>query len=581
MVYGHCYGPLGLVTRKGTGQDGPQRAGFPQPFDWPDWLYPTKMYSFRSGPPKVEQLAYMYNDANAPFVHLMLMTMLQIASETLDDVSSVEEALSLTASRFFSTNTSAATTHQSSGAATKRKSSPAIPIKRPSAEGPDLWSSLGGIPPGASDAAILDALMFLPDDVLVKIQNFMDLDTEDEDDADFIELYGGLLTLARASNVIEDHGLLHGVSKKAGVSVSSASDEAYASGESYVDRMDTTSGDPPSSSSRSTASPALATFATAEQGTQSEPDLRHSEVQVCLDPARADQATQAQEPPPKRRRISVEVWIENGEIRAHIPPDSLPAGPADTAERRVPVPATDCDRGDQSSALEVDDPPPVEDAEEAGPDPEPKLRAPQDVLPEERLRLLAGYLHDIDVPDMTEIPSRFGASPDFGPRCVQCGHKQDPNKPNRMHAVDACPVLGKYGAEAYNPGTGIWVTPPCLYPLCPRNGHHFTKMCPELQSLCLRCGLRGHSAPRCDLATLEHSKEALANMYSVFKSFGLRSRKVAHSQDWDFEPTIPSFRVVTHQKKNYLLPWTDQKINELSELDSQEIKAELLQELYK
>ena len=52
MIFGHCYGPLGLVTRKGTGLGNQQRAGFPQPFEWPDWLYPTKMYSFRSGPPK-------------------------------------------------------------------------------------------------------------------------------------------------------------------------------------------------------------------------------------------------------------------------------------------------------------------------------------------------------------------------------------------------------------------------------------------------------------------------------------------------------------------------------------------------
>ena len=468
---------------------------------------------------------------------------------------------------------------------TGRKTTSSIPIKKSSGEGPDLWSSLGGIPPGASDAAILDALMYLPDEVLVKIQGFMDLDTEDEEDADFIELFGGLLTLARASNVIDDHGLLHGVSKGTGAS-SSAPDEAYASGGSWVDGLDAEAATETASVGTSTPSSPLGMSSTMEQGTQSEPDLRHSGVQASLSASQFDQGTQVQEPPPKRRRISVEVWIENGEIRAHIPPDSLPAGPVDTAERRVPEPATDCERGDDApargdAAVAVEDSLPLEDPRTNSPDTAPRLRNPQDVLPQERLRLLAGHLHDVDIPDMTEIPSRFGASPDFGPRCLQCGHKQDESKPSRMHAIDACPVLGKYGAEAYNPATGVWVSPPCLYPLCPRNSHHFTKLCPELQSLCLRCGLRGHSAPRCDLATLEHSKEALANMYSVFKSFGLRSRKVSHCPDWDFEPTIPTFRVVTYQSKNYLLPWTDKHVADLAKLNAQDAKAELLQELYK
>ena len=114
--------------------------------------------------------------------------------------------------------------------------------------------------------------------------------------------------------------------------------------------------------------------------------------------------------------------------------------------------------------------------------------------------------------------------------------------------VDACPVVGNYKEEAFDPVLDRWTAPPCLYPLCAHPGHHFTKLCPELQSLCLRCGLRGHSAPMCDLVTLEYSKGAPEDAYRVFATLGLRSRKKATCPDWDFRPVIPSFIVVTFQE---------------------------------
>ena len=70
---------------------------------------------------------------------------------------------------------------------------------------------------------------------------------------------------------------------------------------------------------------------------------------------------------------------------------------------------------------DLDEPSPVADA---AVDPPTK---PQDLPEGDRLRLLAGHLKNVDVPDKTIIPSRFGHCPDFGPRCVQCGHKQDQN----------------------------------------------------------------------------------------------------------------------------------------------------------
>ena len=525
------------------------------------------MYTFRDGPPKIEQLTYMYNDAVAPFLHVMLMTMLELAAGNLLGVTSIDDALSLTARRFFDSKSLA--TPPSRGT---KGSSPRIPVPKPKTCGPDLWSTLEGIAPGISDDALLDSLMYLPDDILLKIQNFMNLDDQDEEDADFIELYGGLFTLARASTVIEDHGLLHNVGKpKASVS-SSASDEAYISDGPDTDKAlsDT---EPTTSLPTTSTSATQTTSETVHQGSQSDLAVANVEVQAGVAPLLKHQSTQALEPPVKRRRISIEIWTENGEIKAQIPPDSLPAGPDSIAEGHGSEPATDCGQ-EEPAPLAVDVALPPES-------PVSSTRQCHELPPGDRLKLLDGRLDDVAVPHMTEIPSRFGSSPDFGPRCAQCGHKQDPSKPLRLHPIDACPVVGKYGTEAYNPVTGFWTAPPCLYPLCPRNGHHFTKLCPELQSLCLRCGRRGHSTSRCDLATLEYSKEALGNIYEVFKSFGLRSRKSAHCPDWDFRPEIPELRVVTLLNKHYLFPWTEAEAERVSNLSQPEIKAQILQELYK
>ena len=102
MLFGHCYGPLSLVTRKGTGfEEYQERQGFRQPFEWPAWLYPSKMYTFKKSPPSQEQIAYMYNDAISPFLHLMLMGMLHLSEGSLSEATSVPEVLSLTARNFF------------------------------------------------------------------------------------------------------------------------------------------------------------------------------------------------------------------------------------------------------------------------------------------------------------------------------------------------------------------------------------------------------------------------------------------------------------------------------------------------
>ena len=465
-----------------------------------------------------------------------------------------------------------------------------IPITNKQTAGPDLWSTMGGIAPGISDSALLEALMYLPDDVLIKIQGFMDLDTEDQEDADFIELYGGLFTLARASTVIEEHGLLHDVDSKVGTSVSSSTtDEAYVSdGAEAVPpvpvavELEEPPSQVPITESRSRIS-------SSTQGSQTNIETKDGAVQTSPIPVQVDRDVQVQEPPEKRRRITIEVWTENGQIKAAIPSDSLPAGPEIAAERRDSEPATDCGQGGLGSDPmdsenipgELNSTPEVAAATGVDSFPTPVLRSPQQIEPHERLKLLAGHLHDVEVPHMTEIPSRFGSSPDFGPRCSQCGHKQDASKRLGIHPVDACPVVGRYGSTAFSPATGRWISPPCLYPVCPRNAHHFTKLCPELQSLCLRCGRRGHSTSRCDIVTLEYSKEALKDMYTVFKPFGLRSRKSSKCKDWEHQPTLPAFRVVTHQNNNYLFPWTEDHLSKVLQLDDEAVKAEILQELFK
>ena len=434
--------------------------------------------------------------------------------------------------------------------------------------------------------------MYLPDDVLQRIQNFQSLDTEDEDDADFIELYGGLFTLARASNVIEDHGLLADVTDKQAedpnISEGTESDEAYVS-------------DPAATPAKSEPRLGQPSKSVTDLGVQATVTLADAAAQA-VDPKSVSHAyAQTAEPSNKRRKLSIEVSTENGHLVAHIPLNvDMRQEDTNTAERRVlssSQPDRDANTDDKDANTEdrdantenrdgnaADRVANTEDSEEPTPEssPEgPSLVKPQDLEGRDRLRLLAGQIDNVDIPHMTSIPSRFGHSPDFGPRCTQCGHKQDPSQTRGRHPVDACPVVGGYGREAFDPVRQRWSAPPCLYPLCPRSGHHFTKMCPELQSLCLRCGLRGHSAPRCDLVTLEYSKEALEDAYRVFAPLGLRSRKKASCPDWEFEPVIPSFRVVTFQETHYLLPWTRDQCTVNSNLSPANFKAELLQELYK
>ena len=144
MLFGHCYGPLSLVTRKGASiedEDYQERQGFPQPFEWPTWLYPVTMYTFRSSPPSQEQIAYMYNDSVAPFLHVMLLTMLRLADESLTGVATVQEALSLTASSFFGDTVATVSTQPATSGTSKKPQFAAT--KRKAETGPDVWASLG------------------------------------------------------------------------------------------------------------------------------------------------------------------------------------------------------------------------------------------------------------------------------------------------------------------------------------------------------------------------------------------------------------------------------------------------------
>ena len=465
MLFGHCYGPLGLVTRKGASSDDEdyqERQGFPQPFDWPSWLYPTKMYTFKTSRPSQEQIAYMYNDAVSPFLHVMMMTMLQLVKGDLGRMETVPEALSLTARKFFGDlpssepgNTESDPNHQE---AAKKEVHPVD-------QAPDLWSSLGGIPPGVSDEALLDALMYLPDDILTKIQNFQHLDTEDTDDAEFIELYGGLFTLARAANVIEDHGLLDGVHDK-GITKSrdsgqSTSDEAYGSDVAATPNkrkvilvsVSTDTDSPPASK------------VTAETGSQTDSESRTENVSVQASPI-----------PAKRRKIEVEISAEDSRLVAHIPIAAAleqlesateRCGPEDGSAAKDNLPPSSSGSGSEDAqGVDTQDNPLSSPADAHIP--AETLIKPQDLPESDRLRLLGGRIEHVDVPHMTTIPSRFGATPDFEPRCHQCGHKQDFNKPHRVHPVDACPVIRKYGQEAYDPSQDRWTALPCLYPLCSR-----------------------------------------------------------------------------------------------------------------
>ena len=228
----------------------------------------------------------------------------------------------------------------------------------------------GGDSPGITDEALLESVMYLPDDVLLKIKNFMDLDTEDSDDAAFIELYCGLFTLARAANVIDDHDLLH---QAAGVAapestdlVPSGSDDAYVS-----DLADTPVKTVEVQASLPTSECGIqATSDTLEVGTQADPQVSHA-------------TSQTDEPPVKRRKITIEVSEENGNLVAHIP---LGMNKSATVDPHEGDDAPDVLMPDQPQGPDEDA---LEDVQDVAP---PRRIRPQDVPKEQRLQLLGGNL---------------------------------------------------------------------------------------------------------------------------------------------------------------------------------------------
>ena len=199
----------------------------------------------------------------------------------------------------------------------------------------------------------------------------------------------------------------------------------------------------------------------------------------------------------------------------------------------------------------------------------------------ETLDLLRGKLSEVDLPEDFTIPARFSSDPDFGPRCLQCGHRGNaPGRKGSPHPVDACPVIGSYGSEAFNAETGTWMSKPCLYPLCSRPSHHFTKMCPDLHAFCLNCGHRGHLQGRCDLVQGEFPAGARLDAYQVFMPFGMKTRKGKDVPDWQYHPKLPTFRKVTSKKRVFLFPWSEKKVLEFENMSSEERRHMAQSELY-
>ena len=202
MLYGHHYGPLSSAWKGGEWV----LNWYSQPFDWPEWLYPDRFYRFGTGRPKQEQVAYMRNDAVSPHIHVLLYSMLEVAAGRLSWCESTDEAVKESLDRFFGIPCTSKPLNAHPVPVTATKSKTTKKQERPWA--PDGWTECGGIPPGVSRSAMLDALAYLPRKTLTEITRYMSLDLGDPDDSAFIEKYGGFPNLSMANELIQEHDLL-------------------------------------------------------------------------------------------------------------------------------------------------------------------------------------------------------------------------------------------------------------------------------------------------------------------------------------------------------------------------------------
>ena len=571
MVYGHHYGPLRL--KKSTGK----RAGFTQPFDWPEWGHPCRMYQFGRGRPKQEQIAYMKNDGTSPFIHVILYTMLEVANGKVLPSCSVFEALNLVSGRFFKVR--------------GMNDRPATP-----SHAPDVWAECGGVAPGSSDTAIRECLRDKSQHTLRRLVNYIDLDIDDADDRLFIDLYGGLSTVSRCAKIVKEDFMLwdSGVEvdraeHPTGAQPASNAAAACPTGQNELRKAtsDQSIGDGSTSSAATKRGKKVPRNSQKRSRTPSPKPLetisfkaKHSHDHRC-----------------KRQRLTVDMWKcpNRPYMLAKIPFKSKPlrksevgkASPraSETAVRSAQDRQDSSSTSSSSSSSSSDSSSSDDSSEEdspASPEPKPKrCIQPHEVPHDSVLRLLAGKLEEVDLPEDFVIPSRFTGTPDFGPRCYQCGHRdKGSSRQSAGHPVDACPVVGQYGREAFTPAEGSWISKPCLYPLCSRPAHHFTKMCPELHSFCLQCGFRGHSASRCDLVQSEYPAGTRSDAYEVFAPFGMKSRKAKTIQDWSYSPKLPLFRKVCSKKRTYLMPWTAEKVEAFEQLGFEERRHQAQAELY-
>ena len=537
MMYGHHYGPLaGKMNSSGEFK----RKGYPQPFPWPSWAYPQKMYKFGLDDPKQEQIAYMKNDALSPFIHIMLYAMLEVAAGKVKAKSSIQSVLSSSASSWFLD--SRAYSSQAPGVACHADKA-----------GIDLYSELGGIDDGFSDEAALEALTLLPHDTLIKISQYSLLDIDDEEDRRFISLFGSLKNLSRCAGLIKSQKLTW-LPDKPEVETRRAK-------------------------SRSSGSPSNRNRSRSELRRSRTPDKAPKADRKCLVPEHSDGTNDSD--CCSIKKIEIEIWecTQRDYAMARVPlasgrlvtvkiPFQEPVATTSHSEDVQDKPETAV----QDSLIADDNLMEIEETSSSESEEDVESMSPQDVEPRDRLRLLAGKLKTVDLPPNVILPGRFGGTLSFAPRCVQCGHRPRSGKKNDSHPVDACPVICDYGHEAMNPATGVWSALPCLYPLCSRPAHHFTRMCPELHAFCLQCGYRGHSKDRCDIVQTQFTDLARADAYSVFVSFGMRARKASSMADWKYHPSLPEFRLVTSKSKSYLMPWSKTDFEKFEGLSSNERK---------
>ena len=161
---------------------------FEQPFSWPSWLDPCVLYVFKSAKLRLEQIAYMKNDALSPVIHVMLWTMLEAASGNLNPcMAEVPDAIKWTLLRKFDF----ACPQPLLDEPISREGilEPAIAEVAMETKKPDPWS--WGLPQGISDEALLDELRQMPKELLQDICMHEHLDLSVISERDFVEHFGG------------------------------------------------------------------------------------------------------------------------------------------------------------------------------------------------------------------------------------------------------------------------------------------------------------------------------------------------------------------------------------------------------